>query len=110
METINRVELQGVVGNVRLQEAGERQVLHFSLVTNRVGRNKEGDNIVEANWHNVEAWEGKNIADLSKIVKGSCVHLIGRIRYTKYVGADKVERIGTDIIAVRLEIVDDDAA
>ena len=95
METINRVELQGTVGNVRMQEAGERKVLHFSLVTNRVSRNKDGENIVEACWHNVEAWEGKNIADLTKIDKGSNVHLFGRIRYTKYVGADKIERIGT---------------
>ena len=87
METINRVELQGTVGNVRMQEAGERKVLHFSLVTNRVSRNKDGENIVEACWHNVEAWEGKNIADLTKIDKGSNVHLFGRIRYTKYVGA-----------------------
>lgn len=110
METINRVELQGTVGNARMQEAGERKVLHFSLVTNRVSRNKDGENIVEACWHNVEAWEGKNIADLTKIDKGSNVHLFGRIRYTKYVGADKIERIGTDIIASRLEMVDDDVA
>lgn len=110
METINRVELQGTVGNVRMQEAGERKVLHFSLVTNRVGRNKDGENIVESCWHNVEAWEGQNIADLAKIVKGCNVHLFGRIRYSKYVGSDKIERTGTDIIATKLEIVEDGAA
>ncbi len=110
METINRVELQGTVGNIRMQEAGERKVLHFSLVTNRVGRNKDGENIVESCWHNVEAWEGPNIADFSKIVKGCNVHLFGRIRYSKYVGSDKIERTGTDIIATKLEIVEDGAA
>lgn len=110
METINRVELQGTVGFTRLQEAGERKVLHFSLVTNRVGRDKEGNNFVETTWHNVEAWEGANIADLGLIVKGTAVHLIGRIRYTRYTGADKVERTATDIVATRLEIIDADAA
>ena len=96
METINRVELQGTVGNVRMQEAGERKVLHFSLVTNRIGRNR--------------AWEGQNIADLDKIVKGCNVHVFGRIRYSKYVGSDNVERTGTDIIASKLELVEDGAA
>ena len=110
METINRVELQGTVGNIRMQEAGERKVLHFSLVTNRVGRNKDGENIVESCWHNVGAWEGPNIADFSKIVKGCNGHLFGRIRYSKYVGSDKIERTGTDIIATKLEIVEDGAA
>ncbi len=110
METINRVELQGTVGNVRIQEAGDRRVLHFSLVTNRVARNREGENIVETCWHNVEAWEGQNIADLDRIVKGSNVHLSGRIRYSKYVGNDNIERTSTDIIASKLELVEDGAA
>ena len=110
METINKVELQGTVGNVRLQEAGDKKVIHFSLVTNRVGRNKDGENIVETCWHNVEAWEGKNIPDLARIGQGSNVPLFGRIRYTKYVGTDKIERTGTDIIASRLDMVDDDVA
>lgn len=110
METINKVELQGTVGNVRIQEAGERKVVHFSLVTNRVGRNREGENFVEASWHSVEAWEGPNIADFSRIVKGSNVHLTGRLRYSKYTGSDKVERTSVDVIASRLEIVEDGAA
>ncbi len=110
METINRVELQGTVGNVRLQEAGDRKVIHFSLVTNRVARNREGENIVETCWHNVEAWEGQNIADLDRIVKGCNVHVSGRIRYSKYVGNDKIERTSTDIIASKLELVEDGAA
>lgn len=110
METINRVELQGTVGNVRIQEAGERKVLHISVVTNRVGRNREGENFVEASWHNVEAWEGPNIADFSKIVKGCGVHLSGRLRYSKYTGNDKVERTAVDIVASRLELVEDSVA
>ncbi len=110
METINRVELQGTVGNVRIQEAGDRKVLHFSLVTNRVARNREGENIVETCWHNVEAWEGQNIADFDRIAKGSNVHVYGRIRYSKYVGNDKIERTSTDIIASKLELVEDGAA
>lgn len=110
METINKVELQGTVGFTKLLEAGEKKVLHFSLVTNRVGRDKGGNNFVETSWHNMEAWEGPNIPDLTKIVKGTTVHVLGRLRYTRYIGSDNVERTATDIVVTRLDILDATAA
>lgn len=105
METINRVELQGNVGNVRIQKAGDTQVAHFSLATNRVSRSKEGENVVEACWHNVEAWEGQGIDDLSKIVKGCPMHIWGRLRYTRYTGADQVEKTSTDVVATKIDFL-----
>ncbi len=105
METINRVELQGNVGNVRIQKAGETQVAHFSLATNRVSRSKEGENVVEACWHNIEAWEGQGIDDLSKIVKGCPMHILGRLRYTRYTGSDDVERTSTDVVATKIDFL-----
>ncbi len=107
METINKVELQGNVGNVRIQMAGERRVVHFSLATNRVTRSKEGENVVEASWHNVEAWEGQGIDNVDKVTKGCALHVLGRLRYAKYTGTDKVERTSTDIIATKVELVGD---
>ena len=55
MESINRIEILGNVGNIRIQEAGETRAIHLSVVTNRVARNKAGENYVEATWHHVEA-------------------------------------------------------
>ena len=107
MESVNRIEILGNVGNIRIQEAGESRAIHLSVVTNRVARNKNGENYVEATWHYVEAWENQaNIADFSTITKGCWVRVIGRIKNNKYTGSDKIERYTTDIVANRLEVVD----
>ena len=100
MESVNRIEILGNVGNIRIQEAGESRAIHLSVVTNRVARNKNGENYVEA-------WENQaNIADFSTITKGCWVRVIGRIKNNKYTGSDKIERYTTDIVANRLEVVD----
>ena len=107
MESVNRIEILGNVGNIRIQEAGESRAIHLSVVTNRVARNKNGENYVEATWHYVEAWENQaTIADFSTITKGCWVRVIGRIKNNKYTGSDKIERYTTDIVANRLEVVD----
>lgn len=106
MESINKVELQGNVGNIRIQEAGDRKVAHISLATNRVARNKDGESFVEASWHSIEAWEGPNVADFGKISKGCWIHVIGRLKYSKYTGNDNVERTSVDIVATKLDVLD----
>ena len=91
MESVNRIEILGNVGNIRIQEAGESRAIHLSVVTNRVARNKNGENYVEATWHYVEAWENQaNIADFSTITKGCWVRVIGRITNNKYTGSEAV--------------------
>lgn len=110
MESINKVELQGNVGNIRIQEAGEKKVAHISLATNRVARNRDGESYVEASWHSIEAWEGQNIADFGKIAKGCWLHVTGRLKYSKYTGNDNVERTTVDIVASKLEVLDTEPA
>ncbi|MGN0191123.1 MAG: single-stranded DNA-binding protein [Candidatus Cryptobacteroides sp.] len=106
MESINRVEILGNVGNIRIQEAGERKVIHLSVVTNRVARNRNGENYVETTWHHVEAWEGQqNIVDFQKITKGCWVRAVGRLKTNSYTNSDNVEKYTMDIVASRLEVV-----
>lgn len=105
METINKVEILGNVGFVKIQKAGERQVIHLSVATTRVARNKSGENLVETTWHNVEAWEGENIADFPKITKGAWVRVLGRLRTSKYTTSENVEKYSTEIVANLLEVV-----
>ena len=108
MESVNKIEILGNVGNIRIQEAGESRAIHLSVVTNRMARNKNGENYVEATWHHVEAWEGQqNIVDFSKITKGCWVRATGRLKNNKYTGSDKIERYTMDIVASRLEVVED---
>ena len=106
MESINRVEIMGNVGNIRIQEAGEKRVIHISVVTNRVARNRNGENYVETTWHHVEAWEGQaNIVDFSKITKGCWVRATGRLKTNSYTTSDNVEKYTMDIVANKLEVV-----
>jgi single-strand DNA-binding protein len=108
MEQLNRVELRGVVGSVRLQTFEENnRMARISLATNYAYKDRDGIAVIDTSWHNVIAWEGRSIHDLDKISKGTKLQVQGRIRYQKYTGVDGVDRIATDILASRLNIVND---
>ena len=84
MEQLNRVELLGSVGSIRIQRISGANVANFTLATNLAYRDKDGCAIIETTWHNVTAWEGKDIQNLDRIAKGSKVHLTGRIRCQRF--------------------------
>ena len=107
MEQLNRIELRGVVGSVRLQTFEDSRMARISLATNYAYKDRDGAAVIDTSWHNVLAWEGRNIHDLDKITKGTKLYVTGRIRYQKYTGLDGVDRVGTDILASRIQIIDD---
>ena len=108
MEQLNRIELRGVVGSVRLQTFEDARMARISLATNYAYKDRDGTAVIDTSWHNVVAWEGCYIHDLDKITKGSRLQVQGRIRYQKYTGVDGVDRIATDILASRLSLLPDD--
>ena len=105
MEQLNRIELLGVVGSVRTQKIGERRMAKFTMVTNRAYKNKEGAPVIESTWHNVTAFEGKNVRDLEKIEKGRYVHVWGRLQIQHYTGVDGTERTSVDVLCTRIDFV-----
>ena len=108
MEQINRIELRGTVGTVRVQEVGETHVAKISLVTEFVYKGREGEPVIETTWHYITAWEGRNMMDLSTIRKGSKLQVLGRLRGQHYTGNDGVERYSYEILASRMELVNTD--
>ena len=108
METINKIELLGIVGSVRFQHINDKQMAKFTVVTNRAYKNKEGAPVIETQWHNVTAFEGKNVQDLDKIEKGRAVKVTGRLQVQRYTGVDGVERTSVDVICTRLTILPED--
>ena len=60
MEQLNRIELRGNVGNIRLSNVGESQVARFSLATNFIYKGKEGDAVIWEEVKNV-TFNGKKI-------------------------------------------------
>ena len=107
MEQLNKVELKGIVGNVRIQTYDENRMARIGLATNYAYKDKEGTAVIDTSWHNVIAWEGRNIQGLEKIGKGTKLQVIGRLRYQNYTGVDGIDRVGTDILANQVQIIDD---
>lgn len=106
MEYINRIELQGSVGSVRLHEVMDRKVANFSLATEHMYKTSDGCPVVEVTWHNVVAWEeAAGSCELSDIVKGSKVMVVGRLRTSRYTAVNGEEKIYYEVIASEVSIV-----
>lgn len=108
MEQINKVELRGFVGNVTIRKVGERRVAHFSVGTAYAYNDRGGNAVIDTQWHNVNAWESKNITCLDQIEKGGRVQVTGRLIYRKYTSTDGIERTTAEIQAYKLKIIDSD--
>lgn len=108
MEQLNRIELRGTIGNVRLQNYNDSVVAHFTLVTNYAYKDREGSPVIETTWHNVSAWEGKDVPNLAELMKGGKVYVSGRIRTQKYTGADGIDRTSTEVVAKRVVLIDEE--
>ena len=105
MEQLNKIELRGNVGNIRIQAVGDNEVAHFSLATNYAYKGKDGIPVIETTWHNIVAWEGKDIHDMDKIAKGVPVYVCGRLRLNKYTNAEGIEKQVFEVQATKLRIV-----
>ena len=104
MEQLNRIEIRGTVGNVRVSFLEDNlQVIHFSVVTKYAYQSRSGD-IIEATWHNVVAWPGKSIPDFARITKGCTVYVQGRLHSDRYTSQDGQEKQFMEIIAREIRI------
>ncbi len=108
MEQLNKIELKGNVGSVRVSETPTGKMARFSLATNYLFRNRDGMTGVETTWHNIVAWEGRNIKSLEKIEKGSYMYVVGRLRNSHFTGADGTEKQSLEVVANKMAILDED--
>ena len=104
--SINRVELQGRAGTVRISPCVGHVIANFSLVTDYLIQSAEGHRLVESTWHNIAAFEGGEVY-LEGLSRGVLVHLTGRLRTTKYTAADGTERMFTEVVADSLKVVEE---
>lgn len=105
IEQINRVEILGIVGNVRLTNVGDTRLASFTMATNYAFRDKEGHPVIETTWHNVRALESEHIRDLDRIERGSSVHVVGRLQMQRYMSAEGIEKTSVTVLAHRVELV-----
>lgn len=108
MEQLNRVEIRGNVGSIRLQPVGNSLAAHLTVATNYAYKDRSGAPVIETTWHNVNAWQGKGIDDLQKIERGDKIYVCGRFRVQKYIGDDQIERTLYEISARNLSVIKGD--
>lgn len=109
MEHINRIELQGRVGNIRTNVVGDTKVANFSLATDYLYKTRDGSAISETTWHNIVAWSNKNMPELDKICVGTPLHLTGRLRANRYTSADGTEKQFYEVLAYRIRRLDEES-
>ena len=108
MEDINRIELQGRVGTLRTNTVNGTMVANFSLATDLLYKNREGAGVPETTWHNVVAWSGRDMPDLSKITIGMPLYVSGRMRTTKYTTAEGTDKYFYEVLANKIRFVTED--
>lgn len=99
MEQLNKVELRGVIGNIRVQNIGDTQMARFSVATDYAFKNRRGAAIIETTWHAVIAFQSDKMCDLSELQRGSRVYVLGRLRNNRFTDWNGVERTVTEILA-----------
>lgn len=107
IEHINKIELQGHVGTVRYNEYNGSKVINFSLATELLYKTRDGATS-ETTWHNIVAWEGKDMPDFVKITKGTPVNVTGRLRTTRYTSTDGSEKQYYEVLANKILILKND--
>lgn len=109
MDQINKIELCGIVGSARKVNSENGGVSHaaFTVATNFMYKNSNGDPVIETTWYSVTGFAGPGITEktLTALEKGCKVHVFGRVRNVRYTGGDGIERTMTEIIATCVEIV-----
>lgn len=104
MEFLNKIELKGVVGNASHNKVGNTNMVRFSVCTEYAYNGKDGGAVIDVTWHNCTAWESdKN--KISNITKGAFVHIIGRVRNTRYTASDGTERTISEILVNEVETI-----
>ena len=107
MEQLNKIELRGNIGTVRISQQGDRQVANFSVATTFVYVDRQGNAIADTQWHNVAAWSLKGMPDFKELATGRPVYVVGRLRSDRYTGSDGVERFSYSVQAAKVELLNE---
>ena len=105
MDYINRIELQGIVGNSRLMTVGTNEVVRFNLATSYFYEAGNGHVHEETVWHSVSAWDGDGMPDLAEITKGTWINVVGRLRQNRYTTNEGEEWVFYEVLASEVRIL-----
>ena len=104
MEFLNRIELKGLVGSVKVYPVGDLKTVSFSVVTEYAYTDRESNPIVDCTWHSCVAWTDK-CPDAEKLKRSDIVHVKGRLRVRRYIGEYGHEVTSYEVMVQELEII-----
>jgi len=103
MAGINKVILVGNLGKdpeVRYLDK-ERAVAQFSIATSDSYTDRQGQKVVNTEWHSIEMWDGLAKVAEQYLKKGDQVYIEGSIKTDKWVAKDTGENRSRVIIRAR---------
>jgi len=105
--TVNKVILLGRLGRdpeLRYTPSGAA-VASFSMATDMVWKDQEGNQKQKTEWHRIVAW--RKLAEVcgNYLKKGSLVYIEGRLETRSWTDNNNVTRYVTEVIADNLQMV-----
>lgn len=103
MSSLNKATLIGnLTADPEVKEAGSSRVASFSIATNRVWKDAQGEKQEQVEFHNITAW-GK-LADIIEqyVTKWSKVYVEWRLQTQSWEAEDGTKRYKTQIVAENL--------
>ena len=97
----NKVQLIGNLGNNPeiIQLESGRKLAKFSMATNEVYKNSQGEKVTDTQWHNIVAW-GKTAEIVEKYAgKGKEIAIEGKLTSRSYETKESEKRYVTEVIA-----------
>lgn len=108
MEQLNKVELVGIVGNVRVSRAGDGRIARITLATSHIYTPADESPVIETTWHNIDAIEdGDRIKDVEAIKTGDKLRVLGRIRNIRVYDEYGKPYASISIIANSVEVINE---
>ncbi|MCY2685631.1 single-stranded DNA-binding protein [Salinimicrobium sp. TH3] len=96
----NKVQLIGNVGNAPeiLSFESGKKMARFSIATNEIYKNAQGEKVTDTQWHNVVAW-GKTAELIENYVpKGKEIGIEGKLTSRSYEDKEGVTRHVTEVL------------
>ena len=111
MKTMNKVEIQGFLGQDAEEKTFEsgRTLVNLRIATNESYKNKEGEWINNTAWHNVAYWKNKKDENLDFLKKGELVSIKGKLNTRKYTDKNGEDRYITEVVAYKIDQVEVEA-
>ena len=106
--TVNKVILIGRLGSdpeLRYTPNGDA-VANFRIATNRVWKDKEGNQQERADWHRIVAWRKLAERCGEYLRKGSHVYIEGRLETRSWEDKNGNKRFVTEVITDRMQMLD----